>query len=95
MKKYFCAAILGGGIFFTQNAMALTISPPIFEIGANPGDNPMQNIKLLNETNSLVTVYSSTANFTADDSEEGAPKFLENQYNENTLANWIEIDKTP
>ena len=38
MKKIILtAAIVMGGVILAPNAYALTISPPIFEIGANPG----------------------------------------------------------
>ena len=97
MKKYITVlftAFVVGGSFLASDASALTIAPPILEIGANPGDNPTQNIKIFNETDSWITLWVSTANFTAKADEEGTPEFLPYQEGDNSLANWIDIDKT-
>ena len=83
-----------GGLFFTQQALALTISPPRMELSADPGQKFGEVIKLFNETDSVKTIYTSTANFTAKQGEEGVPMFLEVEENSG-LADWIEIEKGP
>ena len=84
-----------GGVFLAQGVLALTISPPVFELGANTGDSPRQSIKLFNETATEITVYTSTADFTAKAGEEGEPAFFAPGEKEGDLADWIEIEKGP
>ena len=93
--NFFTVIFAAGGLLLANNAFALTIAPPIFEVNANPGDNLTQSIKIFNETDNWTTVYVSTANFIAKAGEEGTPEFLPYVEGDNSLANWIEIDKTP
>jgi len=96
MKKHIAvifAVCVAGGSLLASNAFALTIAPPILEISANPGDNPTESIKIFNETDNWITFWVSTANFTAKADEEGTPEFLPYQEGDNSLANWIDIDR--
>jgi hypothetical protein len=80
---------------FYGDALALTISPPKIELLANPGQKVEDEIKLFNETDSELTIYTSTANFIAKEGEEGVPKFLTPEEKEGDLADWIEIEEGP
>jgi len=96
MKRFFLITIcILGGIFSAQQVLALTISPPRMELSADPGQKIGEAIKLINETDQEITVYTSTANFTAKEGEEGVPQFLFPEEKEGDLADWIEIEKGP
>jgi hypothetical protein len=96
MKKIILIATgILGGVFLASNAFALTILPPLFEIGANPGDSPTRSIGIFNETDSPLELYTSTSNFTAKPDEEGSPEFLPTKENESSLATWIDVEKGP
>ncbi|MBU1663341.1 DUF916 domain-containing protein [Patescibacteria group bacterium] len=77
---------------------ALTISPPLIEIDANPGEVVKKTIKIITDANTQGIYYPSVANFTAR-GEEGEPRFLEQSEQEEVksyaLADWIEIDQSP
>lgn len=79
-----------GWFFATQPASALTLVPPSLEFGAQPGQTLKTAIKLYNETNTPVTLYTSFANFTAQD-EAGTPNFDFKNTSEG-LASWITTD---
>ncbi|MBU0619860.1 MAG: hypothetical protein V1768_01785 [Patescibacteria group bacterium] len=77
-----------------STANALTISPPLMEIDANPGEVIEKAIKIIAESDVEGIYYPSTANFTAR-GEEGEPGFLEPEETKGySLASWIEIDNT-
>ena len=96
MKKFILVTIcIIGGTLLTQGVSALTISPPRMELSANPGQKVEDVIKIFNETDSGVTIYTSTANFTAKEGEEGVPRFLAPEEKPEDLADWIEIEKGP
>ena len=84
-----------GGALLAGRALALTISTPIFDISADPGENVTETLKIFNESDNWATLYASTADFSAKDSEEGIPEFLPVQEGDNSLANWIEVSKDP
>jgi len=97
MKKAAIAimVILGGLVFFGR-VSALTVIPPRLEIAANPGQSITETVKIYNETDKEQSLYTSTANFSAEENEEGIPKF--NNYgnnNEDDLAKWISVDAGP
>ena len=81
---------------FARNASALTLSPPLKEIGADPGSKVQVMIKVYNESKEEVSVSSSAADFTAKPEGSGEPDFLDLKSNEATsdLASWIEIPST-
>lgn len=74
-------------------ANALTISPPLMEIDAKPGEVINETIKVIGETEDAGLFYPSIANFIAQ-GEEGNPAFLEDEETKYSLASWIEIDST-
>ncbi len=93
MKKFFLSTILVTvGVFLAQGALALTISPPKFELDGNPGSRILQTIKLFNETEEDRTFYPSLQDFTAR-GEEGEPGFVEES--EYGLSKWIKISQDP
>jgi len=94
MKRFIFTAIwITVGLFLAQGVLALTISPPRFEIGADPGSRILQTIKLFNETDELKIFYPSLQNFTAR-GELGEPGF-EFEPELSGLADWIKIDAAP
>jgi len=71
MKKIIFATVcIIGGMFLTQEAMAFTVSPPRVELFASPDQKIKDVIKIFNETDKAITVYTSTANFTAKEGAE-------------------------
>lgn len=79
-------------VLFPLKAAALTLSPPLLELGVEPGRDITSKIKIFNESSETVSLYSSTANFTTQD-ELGTPYFLFEE--EGGLADWIKIDPGP
>ena len=85
------AAVFVGG----ASAWALTISPPLYEIGATPGQTLTTSLKVFNETESDSTWYFSTENFTSQ-GEQGEPKFYAGgTSNTFDLASWIIPPRAP
>lgn len=95
MKKAALVTLILGGMIWAEHSMALTISPPRFELAANPGQRAEAMVKLFNETDRELVLYSSSSNFTAAEDEEGVPKFYDLKEGEEDLSKWIEIEKGP
>ena len=95
MKTAALATLILGGMIWAEHSLALTISPPRFELAANPGQRAEAMVKLFNETDKELVLYSSASNFTAAEDEEGVPKFYELKEGEEDLSKWIEIEKGP
>jgi hypothetical protein len=94
MKKAFtiialAALVLG---FAPLGASALTISPPLMEFDARPGDSLVDVVKLYNETQDQMTLTASVQNFKAM-GETGTPEFT-NAAAATGLSSWIKIDET-
>lgn len=90
--KIFILVILciSGGLLIAQPVFALTISPPLYEIGAFPGQVLITGLKIFNETERTDTFYFEAQNFRAKENEESEPFFLIGKEKEN-LASWIEF----
>lgn len=96
MKKIFLFTFfLIGGVLISHSVFALTVSPPVIELGGNPGQEVKSEIRLFNETDQDVTVWTSTADFKAKEGEEGEPAFYESTQEENDLSKWIKIVPGP
>jgi len=96
MKKIFLFTfLLIGGIVFYHSVFALTVSPPVVELGGNPGQEVKSVIRLFNETDQTVNIWTSTADFGAKKGEEGEPVFYEPTEKENDLSKWIKIIPGP
>lgn len=93
MKKTFILATLAALVlgFAPGLVSALTISPPLMEFDARPGDQLVDVVKLYNETNEPLTLIASVQNFKAL-GETGTPEFLPVK-EENDLASWIKLDE--
>ena len=72
---------------------AITVSPPVRELFGEPGKTISGVIKLYNETNNDLKVYTLTKDFTAKDGEGGEPSFFptEQQEEMKDLASWIKL----
>ncbi len=93
MKKFFLGTILVTfGVLLAQGSLALTVSPPRFELEGDPGSIINQTLKLFNETEESRIYYPSLQDFTAR-GEEGEPGFVESS--EYGLSKWIKITKDP
>lgn len=80
---------------FPYETKAITIIPPRVELSADPGSKASGVVKIYNETETTLSLYTSTANFTAKQGKEGVPEFLAPDENDYGLASWIEIEKGP
>jgi hypothetical protein len=94
MKKTFIFATVAAMVLALApaNVSALTISPPLMEFDARPGDTIMDVVKLYNETDAPVTLKASAQNFKAM-GEGGTPEFLPAEEAAG-LAEWVKLDET-
>lgn len=99
MRKYlliFGGLLALGLLLQGSGVLAVTISPPVKEISGNPGEIVNGIVKIYNETNSDITVYSSLSDFTAKDGEGGEPQLIETREgNIKTLSSWIDVPLGP
>lgn len=77
--------LLGGGFYFTPDALAVTVSPVKLDLEADPGQTLQGEIELYNEQKESKTFFSSFANFEAR-GESGAPFFTNS---DSGLATWL------
>ena len=77
--------------------LALTITPPLFQMAIGPGEIWQSSLKIVNTNPYDLVVYASTMNFEAG-GEEGQGRFvpvLANDAASHSLAKWIEITPEP
>jgi hypothetical protein len=82
---------------YAQESQVLSVTPPLFQISALPGDVWQSSIKVVNGNPYPMTVFAEVVNFKAS-GEEGQGKFipiLDGGVDEKTLAEWIEIPSGP
>lgn len=93
MKKAFVIASLAALVLGLAplGVSALTISPPLMEFDARPGDALVDVVKLYNETQDTMTLTASVQNFKAM-GETGTPEFVESAQ-PTDLASWIQVDE--
>ncbi len=86
------ALIIAGG-FLIREASALTIIPPSFEFNVTPGQPVDLEVKLFNETQNPLELYSEVTPFGAD-GETGEPAY---NFNEplSGLSSWVSVEKGP
>jgi hypothetical protein len=82
-----------------QNSFTLTITPPIFQMTATPGQDWSSAIKVVNNNPYDITVYANVMNFTAE-GEGGSGKFIPSNNTKDvpggfSLASWLEVSKQP
>ena len=94
MKKLFFVSSLAALIFALApiSAFAITVSPPIIEFDARPGDTIVDTIKLYNETTEPQTLSGAVQTFKALN-ETGAPSFLPPEESTD-LATWLKLDES-
>ncbi len=87
MKSFIFATIvsLAVGVFFTHQAMALTVSPVKAELSGDPGVTIQSEIILMNEQKETKTFYASFEGFEAQ-GETGTPSFFPGKEG---LPTWI------
>ncbi len=88
-SAFLLAALLLGA----SAADALTVSPTIYELNANPGQTIVKAVRLKNDTDKVQVLQPSSQNFVADPSGKGQPMYTGNQP-ASSLANWISVDAT-
>lgn len=72
--------------------LTLSISPPVFELSANPGESIKHSIRVTNLSETAQTIFVDKRNFTAL-GEDGAVGLTE-ESTSFSLASWIMVDKT-
>jgi hypothetical protein len=75
---------------FRGSAYAITLSPVRIEVTGNPGESITKEIILTNESDGLITYYSSFANFEAS-GESGNPSFVNAKED---LGTWMTTDSS-
>lgn len=102
MNKYFLVSIftlffIPVASAFAQGAVTLSVSPTLFEMSANPGQEWKSNVRVVNVNDFDLTVYPDVVNF-APKGESGDGSFLpifETETQGKTLAEWINISRDP
>ena len=97
VRRSVFVAVLTGLLFsFASGAQAqtapqtgLAVSPPTFELSANPGDTLKNSIRVDNLTDEPLELTAIKRNFTAMGEEGGID--LSEQEGNYSLANWIEV----
>ncbi len=80
-----------------QNATSLSVTPPLFQLSAEPGQIWQSSIKVINTNDFPLTVYAQPVNFEAQ-GENGRGRFLpilEQETDGQTLAEWISVSEAP
>jgi hypothetical protein len=94
MKKIFLVSSLIALLFSLApvSVSAITVSPPIIEFDARPGDTIVDTIKLYNETMETQALVGTVQTFKALN-ETGAPSFLSPEESVD-LATWLKLDES-
>lgn len=80
----------------TDGGQALSISPPIIQLKADPGKSAQGTIKITNMSSDPAKLATQINDFTAKD-ESGVPSIIfedKNDDNRYTLKNWITTEKS-
>jgi hypothetical protein len=83
-------SFLLGPVIFAQS-VSLSISPPVFELSANPGESIKNSIRVTNLGDTPQQVFVDRRNFTALGEEGGVG--LTEEETSFSLATWISVDK--
>ncbi len=79
------------------DSQILSVTPPLFQLSAVPGDVWQSSVKVVNGNPYPITIYPEVVNFRAM-GEAGQGKFipiLEQEIDKTSLAHWIQISKGP
>lgn len=94
-KKFFLVfTLLIASGFIAKHAFAITMIPPSLEFDVTPNQQYKTTVKLFNEEERALNVYSSVANF-GQQGETGLPSYDLNAPVTEGLASWIEVEKGP
>lgn len=74
----------------SYSVSALTISHPIIELTANPGETLNFAVSLTNNETETKTFYADVRNFKAG-AEEGRPEFFDGEEGISGLASWLKL----
>ena len=74
------------------STVALSVSPQVFEISADPGDSVSESFRIVNGTDVDLTLTVTPKNFTAE-GEEGGVNLTEEETSF-SLASWINVNPT-
>lgn len=98
-NRYFFLTLIIGALFFVplfslaQNSIALSVSPTIFEMTANPGQQWESTLRVINTNPFPLTVYASVVNFKPL-GEDGSSQFSAPDTSDDvrsSLAEWISV----
>lgn len=75
---------------------SLSVTPPLFQLSVDPGDNWQSSIKVINVNAYDLTVYAEVVNFEPE-GEQGRGRFIPSfgEEDDHTLASWITISNGP
>jgi hypothetical protein len=99
-KQLLCIAVLAFFIAPTvhaQEKQVLSVTPPLFQVSAVPGDIWQSSVKVVNGNPYPLTIYTEVVNFEPV-GENGQGKFIPVQQDTEsnaTLADWININRGP
>ncbi|MCF7815507.1 MAG: hypothetical protein K9M10_01960 [Candidatus Pacebacteria bacterium] len=82
---------------FAQESQILSVTPPLFQLSALPGDIWQSSVKVVNGNSYPLTVYAEVVNFKAT-GENGEGKFvplIDEDLTRTSFASWIQISKDP
>jgi hypothetical protein len=79
-----------------QERQALSVTPPLFQLSALPGDIWQSSVKVVNSNRYPLTVYTEVVNFKpVGESGQGSFVPLVNTAEKTTLASWISASEGP
>jgi hypothetical protein len=81
-------------LFGVHSAQAVTLIPPSLEFNLNPGKPYETIVKLFNEEERQLKLYTQVSSFSAKD-ESGVPKYDLSDATTSGLSSWIQVDKGP
>ncbi len=98
IARLLTAVIAVGGLALFHQAEAavsqgLTVSPPTYELTANPGDVLSNTIRITNESDNAVTLQVSAQDFTVG-GVEGSVSVLDDIKDPNAFAKWFRFPTT-
>lgn len=88
-----CFVVVGVLFGAVPSALAITIIPPSLEFEAPPGQTYQTSVKLFNETDQTVVLYSEATNFGAA-GETGRPSYRF-EADPVGLSSWISVEQGP
>ena len=84
------AALIGAATAQETSQVTISVSPPTFELSANPGERLENSFRIINGTDSELTLSTAVKNFTAE-GEEGAVNLTDDDTGF-SLASWISVN---